>query len=57
MLLCLSKAQRKPLNRIGSLLGAPHLVHGLARMSDHMDLVEVNCSLWQVVGDAFDEGR
>ena len=41
--------------RIGPLLGAPHLVHGLARMGDHMELVEGNRGLWQMVGDAFDE--
>src|SRR4051812_20448282 len=34
--------------RVGSLLGAPHLVYGLARMSDHMELVEGNLGLWQV---------
>jgi hypothetical protein len=32
--------------RIGSLLGAPHLVYGLARMSDHMELIEGNLGLW-----------
>ena len=42
---------------IGLLLDAPHLVHGLARMSDHMELVEGDRGLWQMISDAFDEGR
>jgi hypothetical protein len=41
---------------IGPLLDAPHLVHGLARMSDHMELVEGDRGLGQMVSDAFDEG-
>ena len=58
MLLSLSKGPAQTFERrIGSLLGAAHLVYGLARMSDHMELVEGNLGLWQVVGDAFDEGR
>ena len=33
------------------------LIQGLLQMAHHMELVEGNRGLWQVVGDAFDEGR
>jgi hypothetical protein len=43
--------------RIGLLLQAPHLVHGLAGVSDDMELVEGDPGVRQIVGHSFDEGR